>query len=336
MTLVVSVLFVVSMSAMIVYASGKTVVITGEEMETEEDFVLGSQSFSTTLDISTIKEADKRNAAVIHCPSMPSGESVMTAARYGEKKVYLVWKEGRDDYFLDNSPEGSMEHVKSLKISGNGTEVFFTFELDCMAEPVVSFDTRSISVDFLPVEEDEIVVAIDPVFGGSQTGVMVGEQAEKDIVLAIAKNVRKLAKDRNYRVILLRDGDYSLTQADRAKTIETIGADYYISLHLSADTEDERKYGMFAEYNGTFYRDGLSNASFADTLLKCVCESAMDKGTELVDVAGDTMLKPLAVPAAKLYLGYLSNKEEGELLSHADYRERIAKGIVEGLDEMIK
>ena len=93
---------------------------------------------------------------------------------------------------------------------------------------------------------------------------------------------------------------------------------------------------MFAEYNGTFYRDGLSNASFADTLLKCVCESAMDKGTELVDVAGDTMLKPLAVPAAKLYLGYLSNKEEGELLSHADYRERIAKGIVEGLDEMIK
>ncbi len=333
-TAATTVLFTVSMSAMVAYAGGKAVIVTEDSSDILDDFEPDMSSFSKIIDLSSIKEETK-NDVVIYCPSMPSSENVTVVPRYSDNKLLLVWKEGRDDYFLSNSPEGKLDHVEKFKLSGNGKDVYFTFELDSMCECRVDFDNRDIKLDFVPVTEDETVIAIDPGHGGAQNGVMVGKLTEKEIVLSIAERVKKLAKDKPYRVILIRDGDYTLNQADRLKEIEALNASYYISLHTQADTDDERVYGMSAGYNGNYYREGLSNVSFADAILRNACESAKNRGVELINESEDEMLKVMTIPAMNLYVGYLSNRDEGVLLSRSDYCDRIAEGILAGLDKTV-
>lgn len=334
--LAVAVLTVASMGTMMVYAGTKAVILAEEDIDIQDEFVLDDRqtSFSNIIDIASVRK-DVEADAVIYCPSMPSSENVTIVHRFSDNKVMLVWREGRDDYFLANPLEGKFNHVTRLRISGNGDDVFFTFELDCMCECLVDYDNRDIKLEFVPIDEKETIIAVDPGRGGSQTGFMVGDLSEKEITLSVAERVRKQAKEKPYRIVLIRTGDYGMTIKERQRELEALKAEYYIALYARADSEDERVYGMSAGYNGNYYREGLSNAGFADLCLHRVCEEAKNKGLALVNEYTDEMLHSLEIPAVNLYLGYLSNKEEGELLSRGDYRDRIARGIINAMDEVI-
>ena len=115
-----------------------------------------------------------------------------------------------------------------------------------------------------------------------------------------------------------------------------LNPDCYIGLHADADAGDERKYGMYAEYNGAFYREGFSNAGFADCILRNTCEETLNRGIALYDRFDDEMLREFEIPAMNLYVGYMSNKDEAELLKSGAYAERIAEGIIAGIEETLR
>ncbi len=329
---------VASMGTMMVYAGTKAVIVAEEEIDIQDEFAMDDErqaAFSNIIDISSVRK-DAAHDVIIYCPAMPSSENVTVVHRFSEKKVMLVWRDGRDDYFIDNPLEGKFGHVTSLRLSGNGSDVFFTFEFDCMCECRVNYDNRDIRLDFVPIETDDIIVAVDPGRGGSQTGFMVGDLSEKEITLSVAEHIKKLAKEKPYHVVLLRTGDYGMSLKERMRELEALNADYYIALYAMANTEDERVYGMSAGYNGIYYREGLSNVSFADICLRSICEETKNRGLALNNEYSDDMLHALDIPAVNLYLGYLSNRDEGALLARGEYRVRIARGLINALDEVTR
>jgi N-acetylmuramoyl-L-alanine amidase len=85
------------------------------------------------------------------------------------------------------------------------------------------------------MRQDRIVV-IDPGHGGESIGAVgKGGVLEKDVVLAIARNLRDtLNRREGYRAFLTRDGDYYVSFKQRLTIAREYGADLFLSIHADA------------------------------------------------------------------------------------------------------
>jgi N-acetylmuramoyl-L-alanine amidase len=77
------------------------------------------------------------------------------------------------------------------------------------------------------------VVALDPGHGGDDAGVTVGDAVEKDLTLALARQLKfEIERRLPVRVVLTRDRDVTLSVAQRAQAANRARADLVLSLHF--------------------------------------------------------------------------------------------------------
>ncbi|BBM01026.1 N-acetylmuramoyl-L-alanine amidase [Microbulbifer sp. GL-2] len=97
--------------------------------------------------------------------------------------------------------------------------------------------------------ERDIVVVIDAGHGGEDPGALgPGRLREKDVVLAIAKQLNKrINSKRGFSAKLVRSGDYYVAHRDRVNFGRKRGADLFVSIHADAFTrKDARGAGVYA------------------------------------------------------------------------------------------
>lgn len=90
----------------------------------------------------------------------------------------------------------------------------------------------------------EFTVIIDAGHGGHDTGAMDNGLKEKDINLAVAKELASLVKDRlkNVNCVMTRDNDTYLTLQKRADIANSNNGDLFISIHTnSVDTKSKNR-----------------------------------------------------------------------------------------------
>ncbi|MCO1332957.1 N-acetylmuramoyl-L-alanine amidase [Microbulbifer sp. OS29] len=95
----------------------------------------------------------------------------------------------------------------------------------------------------------DIVIAIDAGHGGEDPGASgPGRLREKDVVLAIAKQLRKsIDSQRGFAATLVRTGDYYIPLRERVNIARKIRADLFVSIHADAFTrKDARGAGVYA------------------------------------------------------------------------------------------
>lgn len=101
----------------------------------------------------------------------------------------------------------------------------------------VSFELDTLEAPPKVGPDDKIdVIVIDPGHGGSDYGAIGrGGTREKDVVLDIAKELAKLIrKDKQFKVVMTRDRDKTVTLQQRAGIANKAGADLFISIHANA------------------------------------------------------------------------------------------------------
>ena len=76
------------------------------------------------------------------------------------------------------------------------------------------------------------LVVIDPGHGGADAGVVAGQVAEKDLTLALARQLKAQIERRGIRVVLTRDDDRDVTAEARAELANRLDADLVIGLHF--------------------------------------------------------------------------------------------------------
>ncbi len=115
------------------------------------------------------------------------------------------------------------------------------------------------------------IVVVDPGHGGEDPGAIgAGRTREKDIVLAIARNLQKaLEESGDVRAFLTRRGDYFVSLEDRIKVAQEYGADLFISLHANASRKREAR-------GSSVYCLSLKGASDKATELLAQKENASD------------------------------------------------------------
>ena len=183
-------------------------------------------------------------------------------------------------------------------------------------------------------ELERKTIVIDPGHGGKDSGTLYDEILEKDINLAIALRLKKKLNKHGVDVILTRNGDYDLSTPganrrkktdfdNRIKFINKSNADIYLSIHINY-LNDSRYYGA-----QTFYTSG--NEILAESIQNefiVYLESPL-KEKKLDDSI--YMYKKLNVPGVLIECGFLSNKNERELIVTSEYQEKIVDAIITGL-----
>jgi N-acetylmuramoyl-L-alanine amidase len=195
---------------------------------------------------------------------------------------------------------------------------------------------------------------------------------EKEVTLAIAREVRRqLEASGRYKVGMTREDDVFVRLRDRIAKARTAGAELFISIHadamrnretrgasiytLSETASDDEAAALAARENRADIIAGVDlsneNKDVMNILIDLAQRETMNHsasfGGLLVEELGrDIQLIPLKphrfagfavlrapdVPSALIELGYLSNRNDEQLLTRPHHRTKVAAALVRAID----
>ncbi|KAA0678797.1 N-acetylmuramoyl-L-alanine amidase [Roseomonas genomospecies 6] len=227
-----------------------------------------------------------------------------------------------------------------------------------------------------PVPEKPMIV-VDPGHGGVDPGAVgVGGVYEKDITLAMARELkRQLEGSGRYRVRLTRDKDVFVRLRDRVAIAREANADLFLSLHadsigtadmrglsiytLSDKASDREAEMLAAKENRADALAGIDLSSENDLVASILIDLAqrdtknhskrfanmalehLGREVKLIPnrphrQAGFAVLTAPDMPSALVEMGYLSSPQDANLLTKSAHREKLGRGMVRTIDAYFK
>lgn len=154
------------------------------------------------------------------------------------------------------------------------------------------------------------------------------DETDKEILCELSLLLADKMKKKGVQPIFLgAETDSEL----RAKLLLCEEMDLYIGLCVGSD--DAEKLGTLCYYNDAYYVQEDHSVWLCDRLLQNVVTEISGRALGLETCDDRDLMVGLEVPAALLQIGYETHEKEGELLSHNEYRELIAAGIVKTVEE---
>ena len=207
------------------------------------------------------------------------------------------------------------------------------------------------------------IIVLDPGHGGKHPGA-IGYSGvyEKNITLAMAKELKVILEKEGYKVHLTRSTDIFIPLRDRVKIARKYNADLFMSIHadsavnrsakglsvytLSETASDKEAAALAERENKADVVAGLNllehSKEVSDILINLAQRETMNRSSEFASFmvqemrksvklrdnthrfAGFAVLKAPDVPSVLLEMGYLSNRTEERLLKQKDYRRKLA------------
>ncbi len=215
------------------------------------------------------------------------------------------------------------------------------------------------------------IVMLDPGHGGIDTGAIGGNGSkEKHVVLAIAKNVRTILRNRGIDARLTRTGDTFIPLYDRVEIAHQHGADLFMSIHADGFTNPSAAgASVFALSNRgassamAKYLSDRENAADdvagkkatdKDHLLQQVLfdlvqtdtiKNSLTLGSHILrqikpvhrlhsrntEQAAFVVLKSPSIPSVLVETSFITNPQEEKLLGTTAFRQKIASAIADGI-----
>ncbi|WP_455540079.1 N-acetylmuramoyl-L-alanine amidase family protein [Terrisporobacter sp.] len=172
------------------------------------------------------------------------------------------------------------------------------------------------------------VVYLDVGHGGSDGGYKTKDGVyEKDLDLQISKLVSsRLSSQGDVSVIVSRNTDKALSNAERVADGNEQNADVFVSIHMTGNDDKS------AEGVQTFYRVESNDASdeLATLVQKSVIAYVDLKDRGAMPFTFD-VLKENNMPAILIQCGFLSNPKEEKKLTNPEFQKDLAEGISQGI-----
>ena len=158
---------------------------------------------------------------------------------------------------------------------------------------------------------------------------------EKEVVMDISNRLAEILTEKGAYVVLTRTGPTNMTLHERAPFANELGADLFVSVHADGNVNRDT--------NGTttfFYapaddpRLGPQRAQRA-RLAQLVQESVVEHGGRQdrgIRQRPFVVIRDTNMPSVLVEVAFLSNPIEEQLLADPEFRERIARGIAEGIE----
>lgn len=195
------------------------------------------------------------------------------------------------------------------------------------------------------------IVALDPGHGGADSGALNTRLGlyEKTIVLDLAQRVRSILLKYNVDARLTRTGDQAVELDNRCFMANRWGADLFVSIHLNA-AANKSSAGVethilppagspITASASAGSRDRMSfpgnNHDGANLLLGYALQKSVLKYTGAEDRGVRRsrfyVIRNVSCPSALLECGFISNNSEASRMASPAYRDKLVKGIAEGI-----
>ncbi|MCI5226680.1 MAG: AMIN domain-containing protein [Candidatus Electrothrix sp. AX2] len=210
-------------------------------------------------------------------------------------------------------------------------------------------------------------IVIDPGHGGKDPGAVGFGLKEKNIVLNVAKKIKKILEaKKSYEVFLTRENDVSISLEERTAIANTKEADLFLSIHVNAHPEKnirgvETFFLNLATHTEAMRVAALENATsthnmseMQDILAELMQNEKINESSQLAQFVQLNMVqglkkekfhvKDLGVKQAPFYvligaempailaeISFITNPKEAKLMKSEKYLQAIAKQIVAGV-----
>ena len=218
------------------------------------------------------------------------------------------------------------------------------------------------------------VIMIDPGHGGEDPGA-TGPSGlhEKDVVLAIGREIKKILDSYGYKTYMTRNEDIFIPLGVRVAKARKLKADVFVSVHADAFTNPSAKgTGVYAlspkgatsaaakylaqtqnaadSIGGVNYStDKNVNNTLFDLTQTATINDSLKLGKDVlnqlsrinnlhkgsVDQANFAVLKAPDIPSILVETAFISNPIEERLLSSSDFRQKVASSIASGIKEYL-
>ncbi|ANE42627.1 N-acetylmuramoyl-L-alanine amidase family protein [Deinococcus puniceus] len=197
--------------------------------------------------------------------------------------------------------------------------------------------TRGTAILALSANYVQPRVVLDPGHGGRDPGA-VGSVIEKEVTLSVALRVRDLLRAAGVDVVLTRDTDRALnsvknTDLQMRAQMGSPGTQLFVSIHVNAMEANAALRGYGVE---TWWNPNHPMSSTLASMLQRQMVSitgAFSRG--LKSNQSLSVLRNSRIPAALVEIGYASHPVDGLNLQDANYLERVAVGIAQGIREAL-
>ncbi len=198
------------------------------------------------------------------------------------------------------------------------------------------------------------VLAIDPGHGGVDPGA-IGKYGllEKNVTLKLAKKIRsRLSSIENLFIALTRFDDTTINIESRNKIIETIKADFVVSLHMNSipqehtalvETYYDDSKSKLSKFNSFYSKSNHSYRDISRTLASSIQESVFSiveqhNGSPLnagIKTNSMRILSQNKALGALLEITCISNPEEEARLRTDKYLNKLAEAITDGIKRFL-
>ena len=227
------------------------------------------------------------------------------------------------------------------------------------------------SVHSMPTKA--LTIVVDAGHGGDDPGAVgPNNTREKDINLAIAKEVAKLLSQDGYKIILTRQDDTFIPLVDRTQTANNNNADFFVSIHCNASLKrKEQGFEIYFLSENATDPDALAVAARENEVVKyegkpttkkeklqilqwsMVMNEYMNESSELcsyitddvtsrintknrgIKQAGFYVLRGAQMPAVLVECAFLSNPSEEIKLHTRKFQKDMADSIYTGIKKYI-
>lgn len=181
------------------------------------------------------------------------------------------------------------------------------------------------------------VICLDSGHGGVDTGAQSNNIIEKELNLILSKKLEKELISRGAIVYQTREGDYDLSTTkvnrkrsdlyNRAKYINSLKPDIYISIHLNSVTSSTWR-GLQIFYTSK----NEKNKVIANTITNYLKES-MKNVRAAKQNDSYYMYKNIEYPGILIEAGFISNKDDNYLLRNTEYQDKLVNLIANGIEK---
>jgi len=171
-----------------------------------------------------------------------------------------------------------------------------------------------------------MIIGIDPGHGGRDPGAIgPAGTLEKDINLAIARELVSLLTDREMFVYLTRTDDTSVSLKERSRLLNAAQVDYVISIHCNASSSPDPCYISTFIQAGGGQAEKLAKAIQAELVKDSIWPSG---GVRLQNMH---ITRETKAPAVLVECGFISNARQERALNSPIAQYDIAHAIYTGL-----
>lgn len=184
------------------------------------------------------------------------------------------------------------------------------------------------------------VIVLDAGHGGKDDGAVNSKIIERDLNLILVKKLEKELVSQGAIVYLTREDENDLSTTtvnrkrsdlyNRAKYIDKISPDMYISIHLNSSSSPSWR-GLQIFYTSKNEKNKL--------IAETITNHLKEKMSNIREIKKDNtyyMYKHISSPGILIEAGFISNPSDNYLLRNEEYQDKLIISISEGIEKYFK